>query len=77
MLILIRSGSGSGRKFAVVKLCQEDLLIQQLPSTLSSSGLVGDSVPLVGSGEEGEEEEKVELANALFGGGQDQRRARI
>ena len=73
------SGSGSeGRsKFAVVKLCQEDLLTQlELPSTLSSSGLVGDSVPLVGSGSgEGEEEEKVELANALFGGGQDQRRA--
>ena len=59
-----------------MKLCQEDLLIQQLPSTLSSSGLVGDSVPLVGGGsEEGEEEEKVELANALFGDGQDQRRA--
>ena len=70
------SGSEGRSKFAVVKLCQEDLLIQQLPSTLSSSGLVGDSVPLVGSGSgEGEEEEKVELANALFGGGQDQRRA--
>ena len=44
----------------MVKVLEDDLA---LPTTLSASGLVGESVPLVVEGEE----EKVELADALFG----------
>ena len=56
--------TSTSSSFAVVKVCEEDL-VQQLPTTLTASGVgVTDGViPMAGE----KEEDKVELANALFG----------
>lgn len=64
-VLSIETTPSSTSSFAVVKLLEEDLV--QLPLGLSASGLgvtggADGSVPLVG-----EEGDKVELANALFG----------
>jgi len=64
-VLSIKTTPSSTSSFAVVKLLEEDLV--QLPLGLSASGLgvaggADGSVPLVG-----EEGDKVELANALFG----------
>lgn len=59
----------SSGSFAVVRVCEEDLI---LPTTLTAAGVgtTGGSVPMAGEEEGGPE--RVELADALFGGSSQQ-----